>query len=987
MSVPNEIIELVDRFHQKKAEYPPPNYNEEQTKNEFIDKFFKALNWDIDNTEHNYPESYREVIRQYSFKIDDVRKAPDYCFRIGKVPQFFLEAKKPSVKIAQDSKPAFQLRRYGWSASLPISILTNFEELAIYDCRIQPNVNDKPTIARIFYCKYTEYIERWDEITSLISRDAIFSGSLNQFITSQTVQKGNQTVDDAFLNEIEDWRNKLAENLKDFNPHLNSRDLNFAVQITINRIIFLRICEDRGTEVYGTLKKLEQGSDVYKRLCQIFLEADNRYNSGLFHFKNEPNRPDFDKFTPNLIFEDAPLKNIIENLYYPSPYAFSVIPIEIIGQVYEQFLGKVITLKSGRVTVEDKPEVRKAGGVYYTPTYIVDYIIKHTIGKLLEGKTAKQAVKLRILDPSCGSGSFLIGAYQYLLEWYRDYYVNHRTRNSPVYKSALGWQLTTNEKKKILLDNIFGIDIDAQAVEVTKLSLLLKVLEGEAQKNSYRQTELFRVLPDLDANIRCGNSLVSSDSSDKYIQMELLTEDESYQINVFDWDKEFSIILKEGGFDAIIGNPPWGAEFHKMELDYHRHKNQEIIVRMIDSFMFFVYQTSKILQKNGCFGQILPDIILYQTDNFKLRKYILNNFRINRLLNMGNVFKKVVRPASILIFDRGKSKNNQILVQDLSSLSKAEKMVKVFEIDGYENLLQDNINNIPSSLFITKNISHYKILARILSSCKNRLSDYIDQDGIQRGVSPDLKKAFIVNSNQIREYKLESDRLRKVLTGGKQVRRYHIDYPDLWLIYTNRNENFQNIPNICKYINKFKSEITCKEVIQGKHPLYSLHRPREEKIFLKSRKLLGVITQDRIIVALDDSQFFATDGLYLLSLRENIDYYYLLGILNSKLFVFLYRLLTLEKGRVLAQVKLTILKKLPIKSIDFSNKIERDSHDRLVSLVEQIMVLHNRLKTVNSPSEKKVIQKQIEITDRQIDQLVYQLYELTDNEIAIVENI
>ena len=721
-------------------------------------------------------------------------------------------------------------------------------------------------------------------------------------------------------------------------------------------------------------------------MCQIFFEADNRYNSGLFHFKNEQNRPDFDKFTPNLIFGDIPLKSVIKNLYYPSPYAFSVIPIEIIGQVYEQFLGKVITLKSGSVTVEDKPEVRKAGGVYYTPTYIVDYIVKYTVGKLLEGKTAKQASKLRILDPSCGSGSFLIGAYQYLLEWYRDYYLNNQTRNSPIYESASGWQLTTNEKKKILLNNIFGIDIDAQAVEVTKLSLLLKVLEGEAQENSYRQTELFRVLPDLDENIRCGNSLVSSDFYDK-IQMQFLSDDESYQINVFDWDKKFGVILQQGGFDAIIGNPPWGAEFHKMELDYHRHKNQEIIVRMIDSFMFFVYQTSKILQKNGCFGQILPDVILYQIDNFKLREYILNNFRINRLVNMGDVFEKVVRPASILTFDREKLKNNQILVQDLSSFSKSEKMAKVFDIGGYENLLQDNINNIPTSLFITQNISHYKILTRILNSCKNRLKDYIDQDGIQRGVSPDLKEAFIVDSNQIREYKLENYHLRKVLTGGKQVRRFHIDNQDMWLIYTNRNDNFQNIPNICKYIDQFKSKITCKEVIQGKHPLYSLHRPREENIFLKSRKLLGVITQDRIIVALDDSQFFATDGLYLLSFRENINYYYFLGILNSKLFVFLYRLLTLEKGRVLAQVKPTILKKLPIISLDFSNKIESDNHDRLVSLVEQMMSLYNRLKAVNSPNEKKVIQKQIDVTDRQIDQLVYQLYELTDDEIAIVENI
>ena len=215
------------------------------------------------------------------------------------------------------------------------------------------------------------------------------------------------------------------------------------------------------------------------------------------------------------------LKDILKRLYYPdSPYEFSVLPADILGQVYEQFLGKVIRLTAGhQAEVEDKPEVKKAGGVYYTPTYIVDYIVKNTVGKLLEGKTPKKAAELRILDPACGSGSFLIGAYQYLLDWHRDWYVEHgpEKHRKELYQGPGGdWRLTTAEKKRILLNNIYGVDIDSQAVETTKLSLLLKVLEGETSESLDAQLSFLheRALPDLAANIKCGNSLIGPDFYD-----------------------------------------------------------------------------------------------------------------------------------------------------------------------------------------------------------------------------------------------------------------------------------------------------------------------------------------------------------------------------------------------------------------------------------------------------------------------------------------
>ena len=223
-----------------------------------------------------------------------------------------------------------------------------------------------------------------------------------------------------------------------------------------------------------------------------------------------------DRLTTSLTIDDKTLKSIIKGLYYPeSPYEFSILPAEVLGQVYEQFLGKIIRLTSGhRAVVEERPELKKAGGVYYTPSYIVDFIVGTVLGKLLAGKGLEEAANLRIVDPACGSGSFLIGAYQYLLDWHLNWYVNDgpKKHRKQVFQGPVGsWLLTTEERKRILLANIYGVDIDPQAVEVTKLSLLLKVLEQTSGETIDKNQKLFheRALPDLDQNIKCGNSLVA----------------------------------------------------------------------------------------------------------------------------------------------------------------------------------------------------------------------------------------------------------------------------------------------------------------------------------------------------------------------------------------------------------------------------------------------------------------------------------------------
>lgn len=674
MAIPSRVIDLIDHFGRNVRAFRSGQYNETMVRREFIDPMFKALGWDVEN-QSGVPETYKDVIHEDQIKIGGQTKAPDYCFRVGGVRKFFLEAKKPSVNLEADNRPSFQLRRYAWSANLPVSILTDFEEFVIYDSRVKPDKDDKPSTARALYLDYTQYYDRWDEIEALFHRDAVLAGSLDKF--AEKDKRGVATVDSSFLKEIEIWRQLLAENIAQRNPQLTRRELNYAVQMTIDRIIFLRICEDRGIEPYERLKGIISSNSIYPKLCNIFRDADDRYNSGLFHFRKEKGRPEYpDDLTLGLEIDDEPFRRIINGFYYPdSPYEFSVLPIEILGQVYEQFLGRVINLTIERqAVIEDKPEVRKAGGVYYTPTYIVDYIVKNTVGSYVDGKTPRQVAKLKVLDPACGSGSFLLGAYQYLLDWHRDWYVNDgpERHKKELYKSASGeWKLTSDTRKRILLNNIFGVDIDPQAVEVTKLSLLLKVLEGESSQTLATQLRMFheRALPDLDSNIKCGNSLIAPDYYDNQ-QLGFFDEEERHRVNVFDWREEFSSIMSEGGFDVVIGNPPYGAYLYDSDKTYlySKYKHQSY---QLDTYLLFLENAVRNqLTDRGYFGMIIPNPWLTNLLQTGIRTLVVNETKLTDIVHFKfPVFPKVTVDTEVLILQKGNPKGNQTRVSVYETLS------------------------------------------------------------------------------------------------------------------------------------------------------------------------------------------------------------------------------------------------------------------------------------------------------------------------------
>jgi type I restriction-modification system DNA methylase subunit len=991
VSAPREISDLVEHFARNEESYRSGQYNETMVRREFIDPFFKCLGWDIDNT-LGFAEAYKDVIHEDAIKIGGVTKAPDYCFRVGGTRKFFLEAKRPSVNLKLDPEPAFQLRRYAWSAKLPLSILTDFEEFAVYDCRVKPAQSDKAAAARIRYLTYTDYAEQWDSLAASFSKDAVLKGSFDKYAETSKLKKGTATVDAAFLKEIEGWRDLLAKNIALRNPDLSQRELNYAVQVTIDRILFLRMCEDRGVEQYGQLGALQNGLATYARLRELYRKADDRYNSGLFHFTKEKERSEPpDELTAALAIDDKPLKEILKSLYYPeSPYEFSVLPAEILGQVYEQFLGKVIRLTAGhRAVVEEKPEVRKAGGVYYTPTYIVDYIVKNTVGKLLDGKTPRQAAKLKVLDPACGSGSFLLGAYQYLLDWHRDRYVAAGTAKpaKEIFQGRGGaWHLTSAEKKRILLNNIHGVDIDPQAVEVTKLSLLLKVLEGESQQTLERNLSLFheRALPDLGSNIKCGNSLIGPDFYDNE-QLALFDEEERYRINVFDWQEAFPQIMKSGGFDAVIGNPPYVRMEGFKELKSYLRANYKSHDERSDIYVYFMERAHARLRLGGKFGMIVSNKFIRANYGSKLRKLLASAAAIEEIVDLAGlpVFRGATVRTVVFISTKGGSPSTTKYTPPLAT--------DIFQAvdDGRYPLaeaIKPSTYEIPTTTFAHDewllSRPEMSTLLRRLRTCGEPLASVV-AGKICMGIKSGLAEAFIIDREQrdrILSKNPAAEAVIRPFGKGRDIRRFYVEPREEYLIYTPHGIDVKNFPAILDHLRPFKDRLEARATEQA---WYELQQPQFAHIsFLEQPKIVFPDMAISCRFALDRSGIFGDNTVYFLPTDDS----YLLGLLNSKMgqFYFVQTCAALEgPGESYLRFFGQYLENFPVRRP--TTLAETKQRDRIAALVDLMLALHKQLSRAKAPHSRTSLETQIATTDRQIDKLVYELYGLTPDEIKIVE--
>lgn len=694
----------------------------------------------------------------------------------------------------------------------------------------------------------------------------------------------------------------------------------------------MRSCEDRNLTYRPKLKEIfEERTESVGTNTIIFLKEEFKHYNIIF---------DSDLFRPkewedNLAINFKVMRDIIFETY--NPYQFDVIPLEVLGNIYEQYLGYTVRLTDHQVKYELKPEVRKAGGVYYTPEYIVDYIVKNTVGKLIQELSDRKIKKLRILDPACGSGSFLIRAYEEMLKYYRSQKKGKKKSKNKMSKLEFDYEetethLTIEDKGEILRRHIFGVDLDEQAVEVTKLSLMLKMLEDE-----YGLIHGRSILPILDRNIRCGNSLISGD----VLELKNYFGDNWYTVKSFNWEDVFQkIMVDEGGFDVVLGNPPYiliqNLFRDDEQLTYFREKYFSAAYK-IDTYHLFFEKGLLLLNNNGYLGYITPSNYLTNNGLVNLRKFILERNYIDRInIINGKVFQGVSVDTSISIFCNKKNSECLFVQSDWINgelLEKAHKKVKRDSLlkDKYHLFLPSEKYNPSVAYFYLGDMFSVKFGMQ-LRDRKKFTSDVIKRDELDK----------------ITEY-------HKECYTGKDINRYWLAYSDL-LAYANKEEakrggcwDFS--------IHSIKTKILVRQI--GKYP----------------------------ICALDTEGRFCLNTLFMIVPKDQNSKFnirYILGILNSKMIRRFWGTNFYDLRSTFPKIKGTYLKKIPIPKIDFSDHSEKDIHDDIVRLVNEMLNLNKKIQTAKG-NERQQIQRQIEKIDREIDELVYKLYDLTEEEIRIVE--
>ena len=972
-----ELVKVLNSlFEANIAQYKSLQYDEANTRTDFIDKFFALLDWDIANNQ-GFSEVYREVIREDKVKIDGAQKAPDYSFRIGGMRKYFVEAKKPSINIKEAGDPAFQVRRYAYTAKLPLSILTNFAEFAVYDTRIKPDKNDNAGTARIFYCTYNEYEQYFDFIYNTFSKSSILKGSFDKFIEDNKNKKGTSEVDAELLNLVESWRVELAKNIALRNHALSIYNLNSAVQKIIDRIIFLRIAEDKGMESANILKTITNAENIYEKFNVLIEKANIKYDSGLFF--NED-------WLLHLAVDNKILKNIIEDLYYPEcPYEFSVLPVEILGNIYEQFLGKTIRFKNVKnnhtAIVEEKPEVRKAGGVFYTPQFIVNFIVQNTVAEKIKNKTPDEITYIKICDPACGSGSMLVGAYQCLLSYHLDYYTNEKNITKALKKGMIfqlshnSYRLTIPEKQRILQNNIFGVDIDPQAVEVTKLSLYLKLLENEGKE---AEGQLFSfsdmtLLPSLEENVKCGNSLVGTDF---YNQATLgLNKDEEIKVNCFDWEKEFPSIFKNGGFDIIIGNPPYyniqtlGAN---SEIAGYIQKTYSHIWQDKSDILFYFVIKAMMLSKDKI-GYILSNAFLFSDKAQKLRNAILEDGRLSKIVNFEQflVFKDASITSGVFIFEK-----------EHSNIQVAVLKEKSYPVD----YVVDYMNNIAN--YFSVSFSKDSVFA-LIDDEVDQLNKKIDakhpilQDIclVGKGMETAADDIFLFDK---KPSKIPARFFKRRVT-GKNIERYFIIPESDYILYFEDIVDFKDLPiSIQNYLNENKKILSNRadkkrrETSSWWNYTFAMHKEHYHlpKLFCSRRAFCNTFCYD------DGFNYLGFSNMTVI-FETNVSYSlkYILALLNSKLLTFRYRSIGKQTGGGSFEYFPNGVGKLPIPVTDIKTQNE------FIVLVDKMFELKQREYAEQNPQAKKIISRQIDGVDNMINQSVYKLYNLNTSDIEIVEQM
>ena len=942
-----QVQALAATFAAGSKHYLSSGYQEQEARQDFIDKFWLALGWDVHHQTQTDPYA-QEVKVELGVTMSEGRKRADYAFYLGpdfKNPRFFVEAKKPSVEIANKDS-YFQTLRYGWNGGTPLAVLTDFEQFHVLDCRARPDIETALSHAVQTY-HYEQYADpdKFGAIYWLFSREAVAAGRLDAFVQTQMPKAGGkflqrglfhggyQGIDESFLRELDEYRWTLARAFHAANPALDSETLTEATQRVLDRLVFMRFLEDKLIEPEPMVAHFADKGHSWDGFLRACRRLDTVYNGNIF----KPHLIDSPKFhAPESVFGQICADLSSEQ----SPYLFSLIPIHILGSIYERFLGKVIVVDDSGAKVEEKPEVRKAGGVYYTPDYIVRYIVDNTVGRQIAGKFPAEIAALRFADIACGSGSFLLGVYDALLRCHTAYYnakVKGRTaeaRKAGCVEREGIWHLSLWQKRQILLDNVWGVDIDAQAVEVAQMSLYLKLLEEETTATARDQNLMHgAILPTLNKNIVFGNSLIGTD----ILQDTLFEPAEERKLNPLDFSHAFPQIMKNGGFDAIVGNPPYVLMQSlnlPMAFEYLREHYRSAKYK-IDTYQVFLERGLNLLQAEGRLGFITPNSFLRNKYAQELRQLILEASHVELLrVFFYQVFAgaSVDTAVSILVKKNGSHNDHKVGVSTSHKIGEISTEITLAQSKWLAH--PDNHFFLSSSEDSDDLIAKMQVMSRPLSELATAYF----------GIQTFSRTAFV------RTEKL-NESFKPVVDGG-HIKTY-------LLMQGSEFVNFS--PEAIKS--------------GGNHSVYE-----QERIGVRQ---IGEVPIATII----------PKGLYTLNTVYNIyftgptDYSlkFVLGIISSSVTRWYWRQTFFDQKKTFPKVKKDALLAIPIPKLDFSDAADKARHEKMVRFVEQMLAAKKARADALMDKDIEYWQRRCGTLDSQIDALVYELYGLTDEEIALVE--
>jgi len=897
-----EIAKLVEKYKALSAA-SKKKYTEADTKTVFIERLFSALGWDVYGG-----EDVTQEVRASRGRVD-------YAFRLRGIPKFFLEA-KPLKADLDNPEYAKQVINYAWHKDVTWAILTDFESLKVFNAEWK-----EPIVSRsqFFKLKCDEYLSRFDWLW-LLSRPACEQDLLDKRALEDFKKTKKTPVGQQLFSDLVSWRGLLAKHLSIYNKKYSAYLIDEAVQRILDRLIFIRTCEDRGIEppvLRPHLREWQNGArkNAVQELKHIWSDFNDGYDSRLFlpHLADE------------LECAPTPFEEVISELYATKDgsiqYDFNAIGADVLGGIYEQYLEHLIKKKGKEAEVFPGRGKRKAQGIYYTPKFVVRYIVENTLGPALKGKPLSEARKIRILDPACGSGSFLVEALDYLENhWRQQKWVPQPKGGENAQQTDFFDYMT---KIQFLTENIHGVDLDAQAVEIAQLNLLLKVLSQRER------------LPNLVNRIREGNSLISGSED----ELKRYFGNKWREKKHFNWEQQFEDIMAEGGFDVVIGNPPYvqsrnisdDAERHYYWAKYATDTNHS------DIFSFFVQKGIALLKEGGFLGLILPATWLRLPSFASMRRILLSSCEIKRVATFERVrvFEDSEIEPLILIAQRvfEPARDSRIVYQrfledGIEPEAVGEIPQVVCEQTGTINLIVDTVKN--------------EIMSKLSAMPKELLHLVHIIGGLRTG-----DDAKYIKSEKTKF----ADR---PLLRGRNVYRYGYEWAGEYIWYR---------PDLMK----------SKQCAA----------PKEARFFEANEKLLlRMIVGGRLIAAYDDQQFYLLQDNMLLPKEPKHSLKYILGILNSKLVQFFL-------GNVVSNIAVTqsILKQLPIRRIDVDNPREKKMHDDLVAMVDKMLELNKRLAPIrNTPcNEHDELLRQIKRTDDEIDNLVYNLYGLTEEERKIVE--